>query len=343
VYSLSRSDLLVIDDMTRAVFTKTLNMLILSGHADTQEFTYRALSSISKLADWRSTMATNGCLYHMMLGVNSRLAHESRRLALKALVHFANDRDYRFRVGEGCLSSFIKTLIKNPHDEVKVPAVTILAILASNDSYRNRILGSNVLEKVVAYLKSTNDKLRIQSARLLSYLAVTDESRKQAAAFDVTDAIVELFCHTPKEAARRYAAAAIAKLALTTSVRGRLEQSGAIEALSLYLQQIQSNNDSPATRARCFEALAQFSLDDRMREKLQTDPVLCKLIACVHSPEADEQAWALRTLLHLGSDDIGKSKLLALGAGPACNRVQQRSQVSEVKLLAKAVISLIES
>lgn len=93
-----------------------------------------------------------------------------------------------------------------------------------------------MLEKVVAYLKSTNDKLRIQSTRLLSYLAVTgkhpitsltgfthyiltfppDESRKQAAAFDVTDAIVELFCHTPKEAARRYAAAAIAKLALTS-------------------------------------------------------------------------------------------------------------------------------
>jgi hypothetical protein len=39
-------------------------------------------------------------------------------------------------VGEGGLSSIIKTTIKNPYDEVKAPAVTILAILASNDSYR---------------------------------------------------------------------------------------------------------------------------------------------------------------------------------------------------------------
>jgi hypothetical protein len=48
----------------------------------------------------------------------------------------ADAGNYRLRVGEGGLSSIIKTTINNPYDEVKAPAVTILAILASNDSYR---------------------------------------------------------------------------------------------------------------------------------------------------------------------------------------------------------------
>jgi hypothetical protein len=100
-------------------------------------------------------------------------------------------------VGEGGLSSIIKTTIKNPYDEVKAPAVTILAILASNESYRkarcviepfvdtrshatsprqhlrNRILGTKVLDKIVGYLQSHNENLRTQSAHLLVHLAAT--------------------------------------------------------------------------------------------------------------------------------------------------------------------------
>lgn len=99
-------------------------------------------------------LAGQGCLYNILLGVNGRLSHSCRKWALKALVHFASDRmlfcvsrfqhlqltqgagNYRLRIGEGGLSSFIKTTIKNPKDDVKAPAVTILAFLASNDSYR---------------------------------------------------------------------------------------------------------------------------------------------------------------------------------------------------------------
>lgn len=103
---------------------------------------------------WRVRIAEQGCLYNLLLSVNGRLSDRCRKWALKALVHFANDRsylafiswslahsvkpigNYRLRVGEGGLSSFIRTVIENPYEEVKVPAVNILAVLASNDSYR---------------------------------------------------------------------------------------------------------------------------------------------------------------------------------------------------------------
>ncbi|ELR18727.1 uncharacterized protein ACA1_015490 [Acanthamoeba castellanii str. Neff] len=329
------------DHEAQSVVIEATNMLLLSKYIEPQAEALHTLSRLSRFDSWRSIIAERGCLYNMLLGINGRLSDSSRKWALKSLVHFADDRNYRLRVGEGGLSSIIKTTINNPYDEVKAPAVTILAILASNDSYRNRILGTKVLDKIVGYLQSHNEKLRTQSAHLLVHLAATDESRKRAADLNAVEAVVTLFDRAPTENARLYSVAAMGQLALTASVRRRLGDSGAVDAIGRYLENTATS--SSATRAHCFAALVQLSFDDELKAKMKNGTLLGVLLSSSESSDLEEQMWALRALLHLSLDGDGKAKLQQLRCGNVMEQIRRRTQKAEVKLLAEEVLASLKA